>query len=135
MKISSRPTANSRTPCGGSGHGNPVAIHQWGNFPVPYERTGEYYPAFSLAVRYLLDSRGADRTLLDVKAMFADMVSNGSFAPAFAGTFGMTVDEYEQRFPDLIADYLQRTGTSVTQGAPPAVYPLRWTDRPPDARE
>jgi len=121
--------------CGGSGHGNPVAIHQWGNFPVPYERTGEYYPAFSLAVRYLLDSRGADRTLLDVKAMFADMVSNGSFAPAFARTFGMTVDEYEQRFPDLIADYLQRTGTSVTQGAPPAVYPLRWTDRPPDARE
>ena len=105
------------------------------NFPVPYERTGEYYPAFSLAVRYLLDSRGAGRTLLDVKAMFADMVNEGRFAPAFARTFGMTVAEYEQRFPDLIADYLRRTGTSAPLGTRIPIFPLRWTDRPPEIRE
>ncbi len=121
--------------CGRSDHGNPVAIHQWGNFPVPYERTGEYYPAFSLAVRYLLDSRGAGRTLLDVKAMFADMVNEGRFAPAFARTFGMTVDEYEQRFPDLIADYLRRTGTSAPLATSGTISPLRWTDGPPEIRE
>jgi hypothetical protein len=118
-----------------SDHGNPIAIHQWGNFSFPYERTGEYYPAFSLAVRYLLDSRGAGRTLLDVKAMFADMVNEGRFAPAFARTFGMTVEEYEQRFPDLIADYLQRTGTTSPPWAQSAVSPLHWTDLPPQAAE
>jgi hypothetical protein len=116
--------------CSFSDHVNPVSIHQWRNFPVPYERTGEYYPAFSLAVRYLLDSRGAGRTPLDVKAMYADMVSSGSFAAPFARMSGMTVHEYEQRFPALIVDYLQRTGTSAPPWmtiTPPLHY---WTDWP-----
>jgi hypothetical protein len=113
-----------------SGHTNPIAIHQWADFTIPYGRTGEYYPAFSLAVRYLLDSRGIGRTPLAVKAMYVDMVSSGSFAEPFARTFGMTVEEYENHFPELIADYLRRTGTSLPQGAWPSIFPYPWSDQP-----
>jgi hypothetical protein len=113
-----------------SGHTNPVAIHQWADFTIPYGRTGEYYPAFSLAVRYLLDSRGVGRTTLDVKAMVADMVSSGNFAEPFARTFGMTVEEYEDQFPELIADYLQRTGTAAPLRTRGSVSPFTWSDQP-----
>jgi hypothetical protein len=113
-----------------SGHTNPIAIHQWADFTIPYGRTGEYYPAFSLAVRYLLDSRGLGRTPLDVKAMYADMVSSGSFAEPFARTFGMTVEEYEDHFPELIVDYLSRTGVSIAPGTVQNISPLSWSDGP-----
>ena len=113
-----------------SDHANPVAIHQWADFTIPYGRTGEYYPAFSLAVRYLLDSRGVGKTPLDVKAMYADMVSSGSFAEPFARMCGMTVEEYENHFPELIADYLQRTGTSLPTGERTTVSPYPWSDPP-----
>jgi hypothetical protein len=113
-----------------SGHTNPIAIHIWADFTIPYGRTGEYYNAFSLAVRYLLDSRGLGRTPLDVKAMYADMVSTGSFAPAFARMFGMTVEEYEDHFPELIADYLSRTGVSISPGTVQNISPLSWSDGP-----
>jgi hypothetical protein len=65
-----------------------------------------------------------------VKAMYADMVSTGSFAPAFARTFGMTVEEYGDHFPELIADYLRRTGTSAQLETRKIVFPYPWSDQP-----
>lgn len=88
-------------------HINPISIHEWADFPLPNERTGEYYPMFGLAVRYLLDENGQGKTILDVKAMFNDMLTTRDFATSFETYMGMSVGYYEENFFALMESFLQ----------------------------
>jgi hypothetical protein len=90
----------------GEDHFNPISVRSWQDLPVPHARTGEYYPMFGLAVRYLLEPMGGGRTHLDVRAMVEDMVSGDPFETAFERRFGMSVDEYEAGFLTLIREFL-----------------------------
>ncbi|RPH26051.1 MAG: hypothetical protein EHM93_19755 [Bacteroidales bacterium] len=92
----------------GSDHINPIKIHQFNNFPVPYGRVGEYYPAFSLAVRFLLDTKGLGKSPDDVKAMIKDMLVTRNFATSFEKYMGISVAYYEEHFNELIAEFLRK---------------------------
>jgi hypothetical protein len=92
-------------------HANPVSIHDWWYFPESViERSNgfEYYPAFDLAVRYLLDPDGLGKTFQDVMAMYLDMEAGTPmfFEAAFEKHMGITVAEYEEQFFTRMADYL-----------------------------
>lgn len=88
-------------------HTNPISIHEWADLPLPDARSGEYYPMFGLAVRYLLDENGRGKTILDVKAMFNDMLTTRDFATSFETYMGMSVEYYEENFFSLIENFLQ----------------------------
>lgn len=93
----------------GDGHSNPIGVRSWRDLPVPHARTGEYYPMFGLAVRYLLEPLGLGRTPMDVRGMVEDMVAGDRFETAFERRFGMSVDEYEAGFLTLVREFLQAT--------------------------
>jgi len=95
----------------GDGHANPISVRSWRDLPVPHARTGEYYPMFGLAVRYLLDPLGQGRTRLDVRAMVEDMVMGDPFETAFERRFGMSVDAYEAGFLTFIRAFLRATAS------------------------
>jgi hypothetical protein len=91
-------------------HINPVSILRSNSSPVDISRIGEYYPMFGLAVRYLLDENGLGKTLLDVKAMYQDMLITESFRTSFETYMGITVEYYEENFFVLIADFFKEKG-------------------------
>ncbi len=88
-------------------HRNPISIHRWSDMPVPYGRTGEYYPAFGLAVRYLMDVLG--KRAPEFKVLFGEILQGSSFARAFEKMCGMSLETFERDFPRLVADFLQPT--------------------------
>jgi hypothetical protein len=88
------------------GHINPISIRVDGDFPDTIQSIGEFYPLFGLAVRWLLDERGGNRSFLDLKALFADVGSNTGFARAFEDHMGLTLESYEARFWELMEAFL-----------------------------
>jgi hypothetical protein len=88
-------------------HINPISIHKFNDYPGPYNRRGEYYPMFELAVRYLLDERGQGKTLLDVKNIYEDLKNSIPFDDAFESNMKMSITYYESHFYELISEYLQ----------------------------
>ncbi len=87
---------------------NPVSIHQWSDLPIPANEVGGYYPAFGLAVRYLLDGRGLGRNYRDVKAMFFELAHREStFPEAFEKYMGISLSEYEDTFFQRMDAYLK----------------------------
>lgn len=97
---------------------NPIAIHEWHQFPVPDSRVGEYYRIFGLAVRYLLEPEGHGKTFLDVKEMFYDMLRTGSFSTSFENAMGISLQYYEDNFYTLITDFLNQVeGQSLSHDA------------------
>ncbi|MBN2088291.1 Ig-like domain-containing protein [candidate division KSB1 bacterium] len=87
---------------------NPVRIRYWNDFNVPFETTGEYYPAFALAVRYLIDSKGLGKNAADLKEILLDMRKTKDFAVSFEKVMGISVNYYENNFVRLIEEYLQK---------------------------
>ena len=96
---------------GYEGQGNPIAIHVFRtDFPSEIynaRRTGEYYPFFELAVRYLFDPVGRGRTIEDLKQHYINMGNGMDFNTSFTQIFSMTVGEYEAAYFALMTDYLQ----------------------------
>jgi hypothetical protein len=88
-------------------HINPISIHNFDDYAGPYNRRGEYYPMFELAVRYLLDERGQGKTLLDVKNIYEALKDSIYFNDAFESNMGMSIAYYESHFYELISGYLQ----------------------------
>lgn len=87
------------------GQGNPITIHQDVDFPPAANRT-RYYQLFELAVRYLLNSRGLGKTYAEVLQLFYELRRGVSFAVSFVDYFGITVNEYEETFFELLRIYL-----------------------------
>jgi len=71
-----------------------------------------YYPMSQLAVEYLLDDHGLGRSPQDVRDIFLDMAEGKDFSTAFEDHMGISIQEYEGEFFDLMDDYLDE-GASV----------------------
>jgi hypothetical protein len=91
----------------GENHINPISIHLFNDYPVPFNRIGEYYPMFELAVRYLLDEKGQGKTFSDLKNFYEALKNGDSFNDAFESYMDISVAYYELHFFDLITGYLQ----------------------------
>ena len=90
-----------------AGRGNPVAVHTWLDFrAVDRNATGAYGPYYELAVRYVMDDNGHDRSWDDIKNLFLDMRQGLSFSQSFGNRMGLSLAEYEQNFFDLMLVYL-----------------------------
>jgi hypothetical protein len=82
---------------------NPIALKRdsW------YEADDEFhYPMFQLAVEYLLDPEGGNRSPVDARDVFLDMADGATFEEAFAVHMGLPLDTYESEFFALIDGYL-----------------------------
>jgi len=87
-------------------HVNPISLVRSTDAPVPDSRIGEYYPMFGLAVRYLLDEDGLGRSVLDVKELYLDMQTTVDFRDSFERVMGLSVEDYEDQFYELVAEIL-----------------------------
>jgi len=85
------------------GQGNPIAIHH--DYPAGSNRD-QYYKYFELAVRYLLDSNGMGKSYQDVLNLFYDLRNGISFSDSFENHFGISINDYEADFYDLMRSYL-----------------------------
>jgi hypothetical protein len=106
-QVSAWQTAMSNFP----GGGNPISIETWADFPEQFANDaqvlGQYYLLFDLAVRYLVDPNGLGRSVEDIKSIYLDIRNGDSFVVAFENRMGLSVDEYEATFFNLVMEYLK----------------------------
>lgn len=89
------------------GNVNPVSIHQWSDLTIPANEVGAWYPAFGLAVRYLVDKDGLNKNYTDIKHMFQELATlEITFPAAFEKYMGITLEEYENTFFERMDDFL-----------------------------
>ena len=85
---------------------NPISMHQY-NYPdvdgIVYYY---YYPMFQLAVEYLVDINGHGKSFGDIKNLFTDVSVGEPFQTAFENNLGISVEDFELQFFDLMNDYL-----------------------------
>jgi hypothetical protein len=99
-------------------HVNPVSVMSLTQ--IPQNTWGEHYPLFGLAVCYLLDPGGHNRSIEDVKAMFADIGNGMGFVEAFELHMGISLDYYEEHFWVLMQAYLPAECDDATR--------IRWEE-------
>ena len=92
------------------GGGNPISIKTSSSYPVAVSNDadvlGEYYLLFELAFRYLVDPNGHGRSVADIKNMYLDIRGGQTFAQAFENRMQTSVEQYEEDFFALMAEYL-----------------------------
>ncbi|MDH3292994.1 MAG: hypothetical protein OER95_01580 [Acidimicrobiia bacterium] len=85
---------------------SPIAFKHSSQISNPEPRNQFQYPMFQLAVEYLLDEDGLDRSVDDIRNLIIDVSEGSTFAGAFESHMGISLDEYETRFYDLMDEYL-----------------------------
>ena len=85
---------------------NPIAMHLYDYPDIESVESLYYYPMFRLAVDYLTDPNGHGRTYHDIRDLLLDVADGMSFKASFRNSFGMSLNEYESQFFDLMNDYL-----------------------------
>lgn len=87
---------------------NPISIQYSNTYPDVEGIGSSYlYPMFWLAVRYLLDPAGQDGTFEDVRDVLIDAANEVHFKKSLGNRFGISFDEYEAHFFDLMKNYLK----------------------------
>lgn len=61
---------------------------------------------FQLAVDYLVDIAGQDKTFIDLKNLFMDVSVGVEFETAFEDRLEISLQEYEREFFGSMNDYL-----------------------------
>lgn len=84
---------------------NPIAMHQY-QYPSIPNVGSYYYVMFELAVRYLLDPNGGAQEKTGVRDVYLDASDGVPFAQSFQERLGHDLEEYENRFFELIRAYL-----------------------------
>ena len=87
---------------------NPISIQYSLDMPTDIENisTFYYYPMFWLSVRYLTDPLGQGRSFYDVRDVLIDVGNGIPFESSFGTRFGISFDDFEDQFFDLMNDYL-----------------------------
>jgi len=109
-------------------HVNPITIEVLSQLSGTV--AAEHYPLFHLAFRYLVDPKGLGRTLLEVKALFADIRDGIDFSEALENRLGMNRDYYEEKFWSLMKAFLPDV---CDQDSVFRIYQagLKWFELPP----
>ncbi len=68
--------------------------------------TEYHYPMYRLAVEYLMDADGFEKSPQDGRDIFLDMKEGANFSIAFENRMGISLTDYEEQFFDRINDYL-----------------------------
>ena len=91
------------------GKQNPISLHYSWTYPTNPEGiiTFYYYPMFWLSVRYLLDPAGYGRSFDDVRDVLIDAGNNIPFEESLEERFGISFNDYEAQFFDLMNNYLE----------------------------
>lgn len=92
-----------------TGKGNPIAIRVWSDFPqsvIDNNTFVDYYAFFELAVRYLLDPNGQNKTIEDLKNFYDNLGNGMAVNTAFQNNFDLNMDEFQASYWDLMAAYL-----------------------------
>ncbi|MGD8306997.1 MAG: hypothetical protein PVF17_10105 [Ignavibacteria bacterium] len=85
---------------------NPIDAKSLNDLSVPLSRASEYYPAFHLAVKYLLESNDINRSVIDVKNMFFEIAATRDFTTAFENNFGISIEYFRDNYYELMIDFL-----------------------------
>jgi hypothetical protein len=91
------------------GEGNPIKINQWEDFPQiirDQNQTGKYYPLFALALKYLIDEKGAGKSYNDILNLFYDIRNGIEFSVTFQQTFGINLNDFEAEFYERMRLFL-----------------------------
>ena len=87
------------------GSRNPIQMHQYDYPPIEGIIFYYYYPMFQLAVEYLVDIAGHDKSFIDLKNLFLDVSVGVEFETAFEERLEIGLQEYEREFLGLMNDY------------------------------
>jgi hypothetical protein len=90
------------------GGGNPIRIHVWDDFPPDADITAYYYNVFDLTMRYILDEKGLGKSPMDILELFTDIRNGVLFASSFETHFGISLNDFEARYYDLMRNYLSQ---------------------------
>ncbi len=86
---------------------NPISLlYSWTYPDIEGVITFYYYPMFELAVKYLLDPAGQGGSFYDVRDLLLDVANGVQFSTALKNRFGLSQEEYEAQFFDLMNTYL-----------------------------
>jgi len=91
--------------------GNPINVQVWGDFPpsvLSANTTIEYYKFFELATRYLVDPNGNGTTIENLKTYYEELGEGFRVDIVFERNFGITRDEFESGYWDLMREYLEK---------------------------
>jgi len=99
------------------GRGNPISIHRDEDYPDGADRH-QYYRLFELAVAYILDQSGMDRTFDDVVAMFYDLREGTPFASSFERRFEISVGALEEDVFERLTAYLRSADVPQARQGP-----------------
>ena len=87
------------------GHVNPIGMVTVRDY---VGTSWEYYPVFRLAIAYLFDVKGLDRSPSEIREMYLDMRGGKPFRAAFRDRIGLAVEDYRDHFFELMYEYLER---------------------------
>jgi hypothetical protein len=85
---------------------NPIAMHQY-NYPDIPGVGAYYYVMFELAMRYLLDPAGGGQAKAGIRDIYIDARNGVPFAASFEANFGHNLQEFEDRFFELVRGFLK----------------------------
>jgi len=89
---------------------NPIALHSNEYPDVELVEYYYFYPMFHLALRYLTDPAGQDRSCQDARDLWVDVGAGVEFSTALQDRFGLGEEEFEDQFFQRMRDYLQGGG-------------------------
>lgn len=97
---------------------NPISVKSYSQITNPEIGENYLYPLFRLAVEYLIDGEGQDRSLWDMRDLMIDVADGSSFDQAFQRNTGIRLEVYESRFFSLMDEYLPQYRNAMFAPAP-----------------
>jgi hypothetical protein len=86
---------------------NPIAMHRY-EYPDGPDRVRDYYYVmFELSVEYLLDPAGHGRPKSGIRDIYLDVRNGVPFARTFEDHMAIGLQDYEDRYWNLIREYLR----------------------------
>lgn len=84
---------------------NPIAMHEYAYPDIPGVGA-YYYVMFELSVKYLLDPVGGGQMKPSIRDIYIDARNGVPFATSFEANLGHNLQEFEDRFFELVREFL-----------------------------